>query len=115
MAAGRPDNQLRSNAYLLARSAATPTNIPPVSVSGILANPPIAAAAKACTTVNVSSMESSPTSGVMSTPERAANVEPTIQAVRRTRFGFVPRIANRSGSSTTARIATPARDHRKKE
>ena len=54
-----------------------------------------------------------PMNGRTSTPDKAANVVPMIQAARRTRTGLVACIASRSGSSTTARIAVPVRVHRK--
>src|SRR6185312_1217311 len=48
-------------------------------------------------------------------PDIVANVVPITQDQRRTRSGLVPEMFTRSGLSTTARIPTPSRDHRKKK
>ena len=56
----------------------------------MLAKNPMAAAPNACTTRNVRAIGSSPINGTMSTPDSAANVEPMIHEMRRTRDGLVP-------------------------
>ena len=78
----------------------------------MLAKKPMAAAPNACTTRNVRAMGSSPINGTISTPDSAANVEPMIHEMRRTRDGLVPWMSSRSGSSTTARMAMPSRVNR---
>ncbi len=74
----------------------------------------MAAAPNACTTRKVRASASRPRNGNTSTPDRAANVEPTIQALVRTRTGLVACMASKSGSSTTARMAIPDRLQRNK-
>ena len=57
---------------------------------------------------------SRPREGETSNPATVANTVPMIHARRRTRSGLSPRSATSSGSSTTPRMATPRRTHRKK-
>ncbi len=52
--------------------------------------------------------------GPSRSPDIVANMVPITHAHRRTRSGFVPEMLTRSGLSTTARMPTPRRDHRKK-
>ena len=54
------------------------------------------------------------TVGAMRQPARAAKKKPNIHPIWATRWGLAPARATRSGSSTTARMATPTRNHRKK-
>ncbi len=110
--AGSPASHGTSSTKVLETSETMPMAIPPTNVSGMLENAPTAAAPKACTTRNVSPTALSPISGATSTPDSAANVAPITHETRRTRCGSVPCMASRSGSSTTARIATPVRDQR---
>ena len=50
----------------------------------------------------------------MSTPASAASMNPSIQPVCDIRWGLAPARATSSGSSTTARMATPSRARRRK-
>lgn len=71
--------------------------------------PPIAAAPKALMINSVSVVASiCGNSGASSTPDSAARVDPIIQARRRIRTGLVAARSSRAGSSTTARMASPA-------
>ena len=110
---GSPESHRTSSTYFFERSATTPMRTPPANVRGMLLKAPSAAAPNAWTTRNVSTMAFRPMNGSTSTPESAANVEPMIQDVNRTRVGLVACIATRSGSSTTARMAIPVRAKRK--
>jgi hypothetical protein len=98
--------------YFFEMSEPMPMSTPPRKVSGMLENAPTAAAPNALTTRKVSRIASTPISGATSTPDSAAKVAPITQATRRTAAGFVACMARRSGSSTTARMATPIRANR---
>ena len=50
----------------------------------------------------------------MSTPASAAKMKPRAQPICEIRYGLAPDMATNSGSSTTARMATPSRKVRKK-
>ena len=109
---GKPDSQFTDTTYFFETSEAMPRARAPRNVSGMLEKAPIAAAPNASTTRNVSAMALRPMKGRTSAPERAAKVEPMIHERRRTRIGSMACIATRSGSSTTARMATPVRVNR---
>ena len=109
---GRPDNESRPMANFCARLARMPMTTPPAKVRGMLEKAPMAAAPKAWTTRKVRLMALRPMNGSTRMPEIAAKVQPIIHEIRRTRSGLVACIATRSGSLTTARIASPIRENR---
>ncbi len=89
----------------------------PTKVIGRLRNRPTTAAAKPLRASSVSWVDVNPvcpTSGAMRTPARAASMKPNTQPICDIRYGLAPASATRSGSSTTARMATPSRARRRK-
>ncbi len=82
-------------------------------MSGRFEKYPTAAAPNACTTSRMRRIALTPTVGPSNRPDMAANIVPITHAHRRTIVGLVPEMFTRSGLSTTARMATPRRDHRK--
>ena len=69
----------------------------------------MAAAPKACTTSMVMTRALRLRVGASRRPAMEANTMPMTHAHRRTRTGFSPVMATRSGLSTTPRMATPMR------
>ena len=90
---------------------ASPRTTAPTNVRGMLRNRPNMAAANASITKSVNMFASSvpPLIGVIRMPARTASVEPIAQDSAARRSGLWPLRRNSSGSSTTPRIATPAR------
>ena len=88
----------------------------PTNVMGRLRRRPTTAAAKPFSARSVSWVDVKPVcpmSGAMSTPARAASMKPSTQPICDNRYGLAPASATRSGSSTTARMATPRRARRR--
>ena len=87
----------------------------PTKVRGRLLSRPNMAAAKASMTSRVRALAlmAEPWIGVMRMPARAARKAPPAQEMVARRSGRPPLSWSRSGSSTTARMATPERVRRK--
>ena len=89
----------------------------PTKVIGRLRSRPTTAAAKPFRARRVSWVDVNPvcpTSGAMRTPASAASMKPSTQPICDIRYGLAPASATSSGSSTTARMATPSRARRRK-
>ncbi|KJF23088.1 hypothetical protein SZ00_00002 [Rhodococcus sp. AD45] len=96
-----------ANTYVPAR----PRTTAPTNVRGILRSRPNIAAANASITnsVNMFASRVPPLIGVIKIPANTANVDPIAHDNAAKRSGLWPFRRNKSGSSTTPRIATPAR------
>ncbi len=89
----------------------------PMKVRGRLLSRPNMAAAKASITSRVRALAlmAVPWMGVMRMPARAARKAPPAHEMVARRSGRPPLSCSRSGSSTTARMATPERVRRKRK